>query len=207
MDIRKALERKRNGGSSSTRQQNRIHPIDEDDDGVEMLGAGATASDEVDVDWVDQDNFHSGGRTSTPSPEDHMRPNRRLDDDDEPRRGKLRMRLPSPNKPRLGGHVASKYYAEKRAMRERELDKQRVAAATPKNIEKALQEHRARSRRRGKTVSIFPNPVRGVRSFLADPVTRFWLGCNLCCTFTLFATTFIFMVFLYPLLLRPLTMY
>ena len=75
MDVRRALERKRNGGGSSTRQQNRVHPVsvEEDDDGIEMLRTGAAASDEVDVDWIDEDNVHVGGRTSTPSPEDRVR--------------------------------------------------------------------------------------------------------------------------------------
>ena len=92
-------------------------------------------------------------------------------------------------------------------MREKQREKQRVAAATPKNIEKALQEQRARNKRRKQATSICPNPVRGVRRFLRDPVTRFWLGCNICCTLFLFSAAFIFMVFLYPLLLRGVTRY
>ena len=116
------------------------------------------------------------------------------DDDERPKR-------------RLGGHVAAAYYGQRRAIREREREKQRIAAATPKNIEKALQEQRARSKRHKKTVSMCPNPVRSVRKFLADPVTRFWLGCNLFCVLFLFTLSFVFMSFIYPLVLRPITKY
>ena len=109
--------------------------------------------------------------------------------------------------PRLGGFVASRYYAERRAERERVREKRRIEAATPKNIEKALQEQRAKSKRRKATRNICPNPVRMVRNFLSDPVTRFWLGCNIFCMLMLGIMSIAFMTFLYPLLLRGVTKY
>lgn len=209
-------------GSSSNR-----YSEDEDDpaDGVEMskLSPG-TRERNVDIDWTGVEvggitvGSLSPGRNNYGQRQSPRQPN--FDDDEFITSSTGRMRRPQRMtddeeedddeerpKRRLGGHVAAKYYGEKRAVREREREKQRVAAATPKNIEKVLQEQRARSKRRKKTVSMCPNPVRGVRRFLANPVTRFWLGCNVCCVLFLFSAAFIMMTFIYPLLLRGITKY
>ena len=223
--------------SSSSTRRARINPevggdedFDDPDDGLEMskLSPGTRERD-VRIDWTGvevggvtvgslspkrnqpghrpsprQPRFDDVGEPPTSATRSSVRRPQRMagheeqeeeeDDDDAPKR-------------RLGGHVAAAYYGQRRAVREKEREKQRVAAATPKNIEKALQEQRARSKRRKQAVSICANPVRGVRRFLRDPVTRFWLGCNICCTLFLFSSAFVFMVFLYPLLLRGATRY
>ena len=234
MDIRAAVARRRNGGASSSSSSSirrvRIDPSSryadhEDDesppdDGLEMskLSPGQRERD-VEIDWTgievggvtvgslspNRDKY--GHRQSPRQPRfddashgvrrpQRMTDNEEEEDDDDER-----------PKRRLGGHVAAAYYGQRRAIREREREKQRIAAATPKNIEKALQEQRARSKRHKKTVSMCPNPVRSVRKFLADPVTRFWLGCNLFCILFLFTLSFVFMSFIYPLVLRPITKY
>lgn len=104
---------------------------------------------------------------------------------------------------RLGGRAASKYYARLRAERDQEREKQRQAQNTPKAIEARLRNTRAlRSRRRGWTSGL-PSPVRATRRFLADPVTRFWLGCNVCTVLVVFGGSALFMIYLYPMMLRP----
>ena len=106
----------------------------------------------------------------------------------------------------LSGVYASRYYASLRNAREREREQVRLSERTPKAIEAALAEARARPRRHG-PFSNWSNPFGKARSFLADPVTRFWLGCNICTLLLLFSVTILFMLFLYPVLLRPIVKY
>lgn len=223
--------------SSSSTRRARIDPgfsgdddFDDPDDGLEMskLSPGTRERD-VRIDWtgveVDgvtvgslspqrgkhrpsprQPRFDDGDPAPTSATRSSVRRPQRMADNEEHQEEEDDDDDETPKR-RLGGHVAAAYYGQRRAVREKQREKQRVADATPKNIEKALQEQRARNKRRKQAASICPNPVRGVRRFLRDPVTRFWLGCNICCTFFLFSAAFIFMVFLYPLLLRSVTRY
>ena len=46
-----------------------------------------------------------------------------------------------------------------------------------------------------------------VKAFFADPVTRFWFGCNVFCVFFLFIGFFLGMTFIYPVFIRPITKY
>ena len=108
--------------------------------------------------------------------------------------------------PQLSGINASRYYAGLRIARQQETEKLRLAQRTPKAIEASLAEARARPRRRG-PFSHLPNPAAKARKFLADPVTRFWLGCNICTILLLFTASVLFMLFLYPILLRPVVKY
>ena len=103
---------------------------------------------------------------------------------------------------RMSGRNASRYYAAKRVERDQEREKLRQEQSTPKAIEKMLKDVRSRPRRRG-PVSSCPNPISIAHSFLADPVTRFWLVCNLCTVIILFTGSVLFMTILYPVLLRP----
>lgn len=111
---------------------------------------------------------------------------------------------------RIGGHLASQMFARRQIERDQSREKLRVAAAMPKNIEKRLADQRARGKRgsgaRGSR-SCCPNPVRAVRQFMTDPVTRFWLGCNVFCILLLLLIVFLFMSFLYPLAFRPIFKY
>ena len=110
---------------------------------------------------------------------------------------------------RLGGTMASRLAAGRRHARDQVREKDRIAAATPKNIEAALAEARARNKRRRHRASGrgCPNPVRLARQFVSDPVTRFWLGCNIFCVLLLLLMTFLFLSFLYPLVFRPIFKY
>ena len=91
------------------------------------------------------------------------------------------------SKPRpLSGYLATLFYVGKEIQREKDAERVRIAKAMPKAIEAALTAQRERMKRRKRVQAVCPNPVRGVRTFLANPVTRFWLGCNLCCTAFLF---------------------
>ena len=114
---------------------------------------------------------------------------------------------PTSNTRLPGGFVASRMRAQKEIKREKDREELRLKAATPKAIEEALREQRERARRRKRVKAICPNPYRMVRAFLADPVTRFWLGCNLCCTFLMFFLSFGFMWAIYPVTLRPTLKY
>ena len=106
----------------------------------------------------------------------------------------------------LGGFVANAYYGRRDAERDQVRDERRVNEAMPKYIESVLKEQRNRMRRRRK-VQATCSPIRRVRRFIADPVTRFWLGCNLCCFGSLFLMSFLFMTLLYPTVVRPITRY
>ena len=107
----------------------------------------------------------------------------------------------------LGGHIANAYYGRRDATRDKVRDENRIREAQPKFIEAALKEQRNRLRSRRREKSICPDPVRAIRRFLRDPVTRFWLGCNLCCFGSLFLISFLFLGLLYPTVLRPITKY
>lgn len=174
------------------------------------LGAPArvdpTAFDETAADSDDDDDFGvempgvrvGGGRASPPMGEQHVSFEEQM----------RRRAAPPPKPPRPpSGYFASIARGQKELERERERERQRVEAATPKNIEAALKEQRDRNRRRKRVKAVCPNPVRRVRRFLRDPVTRFWLGCNICCLFMLFATSFGFMWLFYPVLLQPTLKY
>ena len=76
----------------------------------------------------------------------------------------------------------------------------------PKFVDNALREQRNRNKRRRK-VQATCSPIRRVRQFLADPVTRFWLGCNICCFGSLFVVSILFLSLIYPTLVRPITKY
>ena len=108
---------------------------------------------------------------------------------------------------RLGGFIASRNYAQRAISRESHKEKLRLAAATPKAVEAALKEQRERARRRKRVKTICPNPVSSARHFLANPVTRFWLGCNLCFTICIFVGSFLFMNILYPIFFRRILKY
>ena len=108
---------------------------------------------------------------------------------------------------RLGGNIASRFYANQAIKREMDREKMRIAASAPKAIEERLREQRERAKRRKRVKSFLPNPRRSVRRFFEDPVTRFWCFCNICCTFCLWSGTFLFFQFLYPIWLRPIFNY
>lgn len=108
---------------------------------------------------------------------------------------------------RLTGRNASRFYAAKRVERDQEQEKLRQEANTPKAVEATLKAERARRATRRSAVSRLPNPISATRRFLSDPVTRFWLGCNLCTVVMLFVGSVLFMTLLYPVLLRPTLMY
>ena len=107
---------------------------------------------------------------------------------------------------RISGRNASRYYAHKGIERDQAREKLRQEENTPKAIEKTLKEYRARPHRRG-PLARCPNPLAAARSFLADPVTRFWLGCNVCTVLILFTSSVLFMIFLYPVWFRPTLKY
>lgn len=110
---------------------------------------------------------------------------------------------------RLSGSNASRHYAAKRADREKEREKLRIEQSTPKAIEnmlKTARQQQRQSRRKG-PVGNLPNPVAAARSFVANPVTRFWLACNLCLLLVLFAGSVLFMSLVYPVALRPAVKY
>ena len=123
----------------------------------------------------------------------------------------MELESPNPTQQRrpISGRAASLYYAGLRIAREQNHQRLREEANLPKNIERSLQLQRDRrqSRRTRGPLSRLPNPVAKARSFLADPVTRFWLVCNVCTLITLFSSFFLFMTFLYPSLLRPVLKY
>ena len=110
---------------------------------------------------------------------------------------------PDVRPPRISGFIASHYYAQKRIAREKQEEKLRIAASTPKAIEAALKEQRERQRKRKRVKAICPNPIYLVGRFFSDPVTRFWCGCNTFCTLFIFLGSFTFMSLFYPVLLRP----
>jgi hypothetical protein len=112
-----------------------------------------------------------------------------------------------PRARKLGGHLASLAQGAKELERERERERRNIVARTPQNIEKALREQAERFRHRRRVKAVCPNPYRHVRSFLADPVTRFWLGCNMCCFIALFVGSILFMTLIYPVALRPTLKY
>jgi hypothetical protein len=181
--------------TSSSRQSSghqRFHDEGSDDDefggGIEMRPPRRLADDYDDDDSDDE-------RDGTPL----RRPPRAAFEIDAPR--------PPPKPRRLGGHVASAHYARKRHERDLRLDKLRVAAATPKAVEAALREQSARNKRRRKVKALCPSPLGAVQRFLGDPVTRFWFGCNVCCTLMLFLMTALFLFFLYPIFLQPILKY
>lgn len=114
-----------------------------------------------------------------------------------------------PPQRRLGGFIASRYYTERAIQRDQERQRLRLKEAEPKYIEKVLADQRARIRSRAasRTKKGLPSPVRAVRRFLRDPVTRFWLVCNLFCAVLVFVSFFLLMNVLYPLALRPILKY
>lgn len=95
---------------------------------------------------------------------------------------------PARKGPSLGGSMASRHYAGLRIAKENKRERQQIEDNLPKNIELRLRAQRERrfTRRKRGPLSRIPNPMRKIRSFLADPVTRFWLGCNICTVFMLF---------------------
>lgn len=107
---------------------------------------------------------------------------------------------------RLTGRNATLANARRRIARDEEREKLRQAERTPKAIERTLAQIRARPKRRG-PLSNVPDPIAMGRRFLADPVLRFWLGFNLCSSLALFVFATVFMLYLYPLVLRPLVKY
>ena len=108
---------------------------------------------------------------------------------------------------RLSGSNATRYYAAKRAEREKEREKLRIEQSTPKAIENMLKTARQRQSRRKGPVANLPNPVTAARSFVANPVTRFWLACNVSLLLVLFAGSVLFMSLVYPVALRPAVKY
>ena len=111
-----------------------------------------------------------------------------------------------PEGKRLSGRNASRYFASLSAHREQEKERLRQEQNTPKAVERMLKEMRSRPRRRI-PLSRLPNPIIAAQSFLADPVTRFWLGCNICVTMFIFGGFVMFMLLLYPVSLRPVLKY
>ena len=123
-----------------------------------------------------------------------------------PRHSFAHMQMVDTPSRRLTGANASRHYASKRVERDQALEKQRQQQNTPKAIEAMLKAARTRPRRRG-PLSRLPNPVAKARRFLADPVTRFLLGCNVCAVLTLFGGSALFMIYVYPIVLRPTLKY
>ena len=112
---------------------------------------------------------------------------------------------PPPRRP--GGHLASAESARKAILRAQDRERLKLAASAPKAIEEALRAQLERLKRRKRVKAVCPNPYRRARNFLRDPVTRFWLGCNVCCMFFLFVGSFGFMFMLYPVFFRPILKY
>ncbi len=107
---------------------------------------------------------------------------------------------------RLGGRIASKYYAARRLARDQERERLRLKEIEPKAIEARLRAQRERPRRRT-PFSRCPNVTGRIKAFLRDPVTRFWLVYNICWGGCLFGGSALFMVFIYPVTLRPILKY
>ena len=166
---------------------------------IDPVAFGETADDDDDGELgVEMEGRRMGGRRDqSPSPDDFP--------DDFPDEGGMDDGTRPPRRP--GGYIASRHRAEKRIARENFREKVRIAASTPKAVEAALKEQRERARKRKRVKAMCPNPVRGVRDFCADPVRRFWCGCNIFCTLFLFIGAFTFMSVFYPVLLRPTLKY
>ena len=107
---------------------------------------------------------------------------------------------------KLGGSVATTFYAQRRTLQEQERKRLQQAANTPNVIERMLREHRKRPRRRGPLARV-QNPMTLASIFFADPVLRFWFGCNLCTVALLFTAIALSLHLLYPLLLRTTIRY
>lgn len=105
-----------------------------------------------------------------------------------------------------GGRNASLYYARRKIERDHERDRLYQINHTPKAVEAAMKRQRERPYRRTFTNSL-PSPMMHVGRFLADPQKRFWLGCNIFCVVMLFGSSVLFLLFLYPTLLRPIVKY
>jgi hypothetical protein len=162
----------------------------DDFDGVEMSAPASTGFEGVEM------HAPAAVRRST-------RAQNKDDDDELPS-----LKLLDESGRRLSGSNASRYYAAKRAEREKEREKLRIEQSTPKAIENMLKTARQQrqSRRKG-PVGNLPNPIAAARSFVANPVTRFWLACNLCLLLVLFAGSVLFLSLVYPVALRPAVKY
>ena len=98
-----------------------------------------------------------------------------------------------------GGRIASKRAARLRLEREAERERLTVKDRTPAAIERRMEQLRRRPRRRT-PASRLPNPVTVVTTFLANPVQRFWLVCNLACAGFLVGTSMIYLLLILPLM-------